>query len=612
MHKTILKIGGILLVVQLTTAAVNLDGKYTWAFAHPDGWPAGYNDKGVPLDVVQAAADYDNAFFDRVGASFAEADDSPDKKIQTMDPDLLLGDGNSSLLLGDCAAPGCRITVTFLHDGNGDKSSIGYYLFDPQNPPQDTTQVGQEIIFFPNTKVDKPENIHVGDRLTLGPFASNAQNPLGIGFIFIRDKYSGDEGVKDNPSEDRVFYSHRDLNMDEDKQSPSLSYLRKQHMAIVYDAQLATFVLGIEDEERTIKEDGDLEKKNDDFNDVIIALSVDQPNAIDQAAYPAMVDPQDSDGDGISDSQDAFPADPLRAFVSYLQPYSLAFEDRWPSEGDYDMNDLVVEELIRVHRNAEGDLLDIILLQDFVARGAIQDNGFYLQLLGIDAASLLEAVQIDLAQASELALDALELDVYFDHAAAQSLITDMETHSAGLVLKLQEDLKSLLPQDSQQCLGFANTDTNCASTPARRFLVALRLDQAVPTSNGVLAFFNPFLTAQRSRGREIHIIDMPPTELADPSLFGQSDDHSDSGAGRYYRTQGNLPWAIRVAWNVGNADVLGAFNAKTFRWLWPRERETIFSAYPQMPYWASSGGTDFTDWYSIQNATLDAVFQLSE
>ena len=53
----------------------------------------------------------------------------------------------------------------------------------------------------------------------------------------------------------------------------------------------------------------------------------------------------DSDNDGVLDSDDSYPDDVERAFINFV-PVSgkntLAFEDRWPHKGDYDMNDLVL------------------------------------------------------------------------------------------------------------------------------------------------------------------------------------------------------------------------------------------------------------------------------
>ncbi len=54
----------------------------------------------------------------------------------------------------------------------------------------------------------------------------------------------------------------------------------------------------------------------------------------------------DTDGDGVDDENDAYPTDPDRSTDQYLPSENtygtMAFEDLWPSEGDYDFNDMVV------------------------------------------------------------------------------------------------------------------------------------------------------------------------------------------------------------------------------------------------------------------------------
>ena len=55
----------------------------------------------------------------------------------------------------------------------------------------------------------------------------------------------------------------------------------------------------------------------------------------------------DTDNDGVIDSQDDYPNDPTAAYSIHTPSdtgwASLAFEDLWPSRGDYDFNDLVID-----------------------------------------------------------------------------------------------------------------------------------------------------------------------------------------------------------------------------------------------------------------------------
>jgi len=95
------------------------------------------------------------------------------------------------------------------------------------------------------------------------------------------------------------------------------------------------------------------------------------------------IDP-DTDEDGVSDSKDAYPNDPNKAFDSYSPSEkgfsTLAFEDRWPLEGDYDFNDLVVDYRINQILNASNEVVELDAEFKFRAAGAAFVNAFAFEL----------------------------------------------------------------------------------------------------------------------------------------------------------------------------------------------------------------------------------------
>ena len=93
--------------------------------------------------------------------------------------------------------------------------------------------------------------------------------------------------------------------------------------------------------------------------------------------------------------------------------------------------------------------------------------------------------------------------------------------------------------------------------------------------------FNPFLIVSQTRGIEVHLPYFPPTDLADPNLFGSLHDDSNPSAGRFYLTSANLPWGINI---YDNFD-------------YPIEKQEILGAYLKFGDWAESGGVLFADWY---------------
>jgi hypothetical protein len=71
--------------------------------------------------------------------------------------------------------------------------------------------------------------------------------------------------------------------------------------------------------------------------------------------YTTVDIPIDTDGDGIQDQDDAFPY-PAVAFELFTPSKygtgTIAFEDLWPSYGDYDFNDVALNYQVIVKLNS--------------------------------------------------------------------------------------------------------------------------------------------------------------------------------------------------------------------------------------------------------------------
>ena len=92
---------------------------------------------------------------------------------------------------------------------------------------------------------------------------------------------------------------------------------------------------------------------------------------------------EDIDGDGVIDAEDDYPQDPLRAMNNFFPASgkgTLAFEDLWPSKGDYDLNDLVVDYSFKTITNSSNKLVETYATFVLRACGAVLENGFGFQL----------------------------------------------------------------------------------------------------------------------------------------------------------------------------------------------------------------------------------------
>ena len=93
--------------------------------------------------------------------------------------------------------------------------------------------------------------------------------------------------------------------------------------------------------------------------------------------------------------------------------------------------------------------------------------------------------------------------------------------------------------------------------------------------------YNPFIFINQDRGKEIHLKDHPPTELANPVYFGSLNDGSNPSLGYYYRSTSGLPWAFEIPVDFD----------------YPVEKADILQTYLHFAEWAQSSGATYTDWY---------------
>ncbi len=265
----------------------------------------------------------------------------------------------------------------------------------------------------------------------------------------------------------------------------------------------------------------------------------------------------DCDEDGVTDENDDYPTDPERAFNNYSTQSTLVFEDLWPSKGDYDLNDFVLQHTFNRITNAAGEVKEVTMTGSAVARGATYVNAFALSFPGTNAANIASSTMVIDGTASSLTPEA--------------------GHSGEAVMVLIDNISDVLPTSSYP---FFNTQSgdNRAFVPLVFSVVFTTPIDAIILG---AAPFNPFLYRVGERGKEIHLADKAPSDLVNLTLFGSSDDESDVGTSTYYKTANGLPWALNI----------------TSTWGHPLEYIDVLLAYPQLQSWAESGGVNNPTWY---------------
>ena len=96
--------------------------------------------------------------------------------------------------------------------------------------------------------------------------------------------------------------------------------------------------------------------------------------------------------------------------------------------------------------------------------------------------------------------------------------------------------------------------------------------------------YNPFIfiSSNEGRGKELHLINYPPTDKADLSLLGTGKDIYRPEEGMYYVSADLMPFAINMP--VSSLPV-------------PEEGKRIDQSYPKFAGWVSSNGKQNKDWY---------------
>jgi len=275
----------------------------------------------------------------------------------------------------------------------------------------------------------------------------------------------------------------------------------------------------------------------------------------------------DTDGDGVPDPDDDYPSDPDRAFNNYYPASgngSLAYEDLWPGQGDYDFNDLVLDFRFKMVTNADNKLVEVFGTFIIKAFGASYHNGFGFQLPNGDI------------NVSDITVTG------YQHTAGYVTIgaNGLETGQSKPTVIVFENCYDLMAYPGSG-IG-VNTTLGAPYIQPDTIQIYMDITDRIYTLTQLdIEDFNPFLIVNKVRGHEIHLPDFPPTDLMETSLFGQMQDDSNPLTDRYFKNSRNLPWAIQLY--------------EDFEY--PQEKNDIVTVYYHFDEWANSSGTAFPDWY---------------
>jgi len=497
-----------------------------------------FNYQGLPSYLENPGDVVDQAFLNDINASFPEGYAVPQYHPEYMDLE-----NNFDFLLNEA----CDVWITFVHEGAGYKNVLGYYTYPLGNPPATPEDIEQINVIFPNVSFQgSGGSLITGDKVYLGEFDANT----ALGWVIVANGFSNGNINTNRP----IYYSNPDLN-------PESNINKRQHVVTLVDNGRDVFLLGFEDLPR---EGG----SDDDFNDAMFYVTANPITAVDQSGYPPVTYTEDDeDGDGVSDNFDDYPTDPNKAFNNYYPAEgtwgTLAYEDLWPSKGDYDFNDMVIGYNVNQITNADNEVVEIDANYKLRAMGASFKNGFGFQL-NVAPSAISSVSGIDVSG------DLVSLNA-----------NNTEAGQSKAVIILFENGYRVMPHPSDGFIG-VNTTLGSSDVASVEFDVNIVLASPVELSVMGVPPYNPFIFSNKIRSQEIHLADKMPTDLANTEQFGMYDDDSNPATGKYYRTSTNLPWAIHL----------------TEEFDYPKEKAAIIDAYNFFSDWAQSGGVDNPDWYS--------------
>lgn len=259
----------------------------------------------------------------------------------------------------------------------------------------------------------------------------------------------------------------------------------------------------------------------------------------------------DQDADGITDTDDDYPNDPTRAYKSFFPTAGkqiVAFEDLWPSLGDFDFNDMILATQGEISKNASGNLVDASFTIGIDAIGAGLHNGIAMMLY--DNSSMAFGSNIIASISGDASLDPGNVN--------------------GLILS--DNIFTTISEYYQ------NNGVGPDKVPdSISFTLTFNTD--------VAADFTPefYLFRSGDRSHEVHLSGFPNTATINPALLSTKDDNGN------YKTITGLPWGMEII--------------TSGTWEHPLEKIDIVDAYTQFQLWATSGGLLNLTWYSFPDPT---------
>lgn len=278
-------------------------------------------------------------------------------------------------------------------------------------------------------------------------------------------------------------------------------------------------------------------------------------------------------------------------FVHRHFPYqggwsTIMFEDLWPKNGDYDMNDLIVDFYIKQTYNVRNrKIAQIELKYKIRAIGAKYKIGLAFMLpqdripVGLANLSGASGQQVWIGNKKILRL-------FLDAKQSIGVLDDRFVNTANSPQGVY-----MQPTEHSVILSFTNVTWSQEEQ-----------EDYDPRYRWMVAPYNPFIYISRfgqnlDNGRRVHLKNYPiQTSDTNVDLFLTEDDRSTNYNNqnnlRTYQNSKGLPWAIYTNTSIPH---------------YPTQKVQIIRVFPYFKDWVLSNGNAFQDWYNLE-INMDLVY----
>ena len=361
-----------------------------------------------------------------------------------------------------------KLDVVFVNRDAEWDNTFGYYYYKTDEAGKVDVKTIKKYIVFPNVELFSQaiwENIlHSGDKVRLKFYDQNGNSsdefPVGytVGWFIYAQGFQFNQISGGDHSNDNMINTSKLIASNLNGSSVS-----DQRFITIKDQKSGNVIIGVED------------GGNKSYCDLLFYVNATPESSIDNPDRPVIPDPD---------------TPPVQEDKTQSNKGTLAFEDIWPSGGDYDMNDVIVEYNRTIYYNTDNVVTKIEDIFRPTHDGADYTNAF--------------AYQIDAAQFGQVTLSSDESTV---ESATSSIIVY----------------------------------TNNKTSIGKEYTIIREFPNGGFDKKEVKDY-NPYIIVNYASGNtkrtEVHLPKFKATSYADPSQIGTEDD------AYYIDRKGTYPFAI--------------------------------------------------------------------